>query len=67
MLILNLEENLEHRNMICFIEMLILTLLMEIEDSGPNQVIWQGGGGDISILDIYSVSKMTFDIVSQSL
>lgn len=26
-----------------------------------------GGGGNISILDIYSVSKMTFDIVSQSL
>lgn len=45
MLILNLEENLEHRNMICFIEMLILTLLMEIEDSGPNQVI--GGGGRV--------------------
>ena len=40
MLILNLEENLEHRDMICFIKMLIQTLLVERESWGPNQVIF---------------------------
>lgn len=69
MFILNLEENLEHWGMIRFIEMLILIIIGRDIRFGPKPIDSFLGGlrQCINILAIYSISKMIFDIISQSL